>query len=684
MKDHCNHWVSYKLLIKLTFLGLTVLIALNCKKKSEQNPVGIPAEDTLPNRLEEQRQTAEANEFLSSPFFLFFQTMEENCVGCHNASGLASSADFTILESEADWVNSDYVQAGSPEESSIYFRLTGSRGDLGPKNMPTGGSLSEEQLSIVSNWISHVSAESASSQSVDSILDEIMQQSAGEQTDDVCTIEMPPQRIWRIARQQYLNIITDVFSLDVSDAIGDLSDPSGIGIPADPAGTLSISAERMNTIFTAIEETSERLLSNSEVIACVESSDMACVINFIDKFGPILWRRPLTPEENDSLSNLFSQQLGERNSRQEAMKILLESLLISTEFWYRDELGISTTGGLFELDDFELAEFLAFTIWDSIPDAELHTLANEQRLKDQTVMQGQIRRMAEDPRGLRGIRHFIDEWLDLSQVLTVNKDSDSYPEFDSNLRTHLWDESMGLISSAWSQNQSVFSLFATDQFLGASELSGYYETTTDPSGNIQHAANQRMGILTSGAFLASHSKAQSTGMPLRGAYFLEEILCSPLPPVPADISADAASGSFTTTREFFENTHANRPECSSCHTILDPVGASFEHYDPIGKYRTLENGYPINASGDLSIAGEQFVFQNATELIQQVIVSPKFSKCLVDRYLTYALGWHLQETDCLTSNNLPSSDLKLKEVANFLERVPSLQTRSQTTNSQEQ
>ena len=682
MSDYTSITKTTKQLITLFYIGLNCLLLSNCQKKREANPAELPAQGVNPTGTRGSNNSPESREFLSSSFYLFYEIVEENCMNCHNSTGLASGADFSILQSEADWVNSDYIQAGSPTSSSLYYRLTDSSGDLGPKNMPTGGALSSEEINTVAEWITKVSIEAASTQSVTSILEGMNGQINADQANDACTIDMPPQRIWRITRQQYLNIIEDVFNLNVSENIGDLSDPSGIGLATDPANTLSISSERMNTIFNAIEETSERLLANPEVSTCIENTGTVCVDQFIDEFGPILWRRPLSPDEKASLSNLFSDQLATSNSRQESMRLLLEALLISAEFWYRDEIGIQE-GGIITLDDHELAEFLAFTIWDSIPDAELHSIANEQRLSDPNTLNTQIRRMATDPKGLRGIRHFIDEWLDLSQVLTVHKDSASFPEFSSTLRRQMWEESMEHINLAWNENASVLSLFANDQFIGPSELGSFYEAETDSTGTTQHPPNQRMGILTSGAFLSAHSKAQSTGMPLRGSYFLEEILCSPLPPVPADISADAASGSFTTTREFFENTHANRPECSSCHTILDPIGASFENYDPVGRYRTMENGYPIDASGSLNIAGEQFVFQNAIELVQQAVTSPKFSQCLIDRYLTYALGWHLQETNCLTTNSQPSSELKLNELANFLERVPALQNRSQPSNPQE-
>ena len=67
----------------------------------------------------------------------------QNCSGCH--------AYHTM--SEDQMVASGVLKIGDPANSKLYYRLTGSAEGPGPKNMPTGGSLSANDLRLVQTWI---------------------------------------------------------------------------------------------------------------------------------------------------------------------------------------------------------------------------------------------------------------------------------------------------------------------------------------------------------------------------------------------------------------------------------------------------------------------------------------------------------------------------------------------------
>ena len=45
--------------------------------------------------------------------------------------------------------------------------------------------------------------------------------------------------------------------------------------------------------------------------------------------------------------------------------------------------------------------------------------------------------------------------------------------------------------------------------------------------------------------------------------------------------------------------HRKNPACAGCHRLMDPVGFALENYDAVGRWRTLEAGEPIDASGTL-------------------------------------------------------------------------------------
>jgi len=103
-----------------------------------------------------------------------------------------------------------------------------------------------------------------------------------------------------------------------------------------------------------------------------------------------------------------------------------------------------------------------------------------------------------------------------------------------------------------------------------------------------------------------------------------------------------AVGASASLRQQMEQ-HRKNPVCASCHSRMDPIGFSFENYDAVGSWRTLDGKFPIDASGVLP-GGK--AFQGADEL--KVILKEQkdvFAKGLSEKLLTYALGRGLDRTD---------------------------------------
>lgn len=69
--------------------------------------------------------------------------LSQNCAGCHS---------YHTLTEEA-LINLGLVVVGDPENSKLYFRLLGSSGSNGPKDMPVGGALSPGELEQIRTWI---------------------------------------------------------------------------------------------------------------------------------------------------------------------------------------------------------------------------------------------------------------------------------------------------------------------------------------------------------------------------------------------------------------------------------------------------------------------------------------------------------------------------------------------------
>ena len=88
--------------------------------------------------------------------------------------------------------------------------------------------------------------------------------------------------------------------------------------------------------------------------------------------------------------------------------------------------------------------------------------------------------------------------------------------------------------------------------------------------------------------------------------------------------------------------HRTDPVCSSCHSQMDPIGFSFEHYDGIGRYRDTDNGFDIDPAGVLPDGTE---FEGPLELSTLLTGDERLPRCIAKQLLTYALGRGTEKYD---------------------------------------
>jgi len=361
------------------------------------------------------------------------------------------------------------------------------------------------------------------------------------------------------------------------------------------------------------------------------------------------YRRPVTTEELDRLSQLVHLARKKEDDFQQSIQFALRAVLVSPHFLFRVEANPPESESVRMLNDYELASRLSYFLWSSMPDEELRSLAAQNALRDEGVLEGQVRRMLKDPKSNRLVKNFAGQWLNLRNLSRADPDPERFPEFDEPLRAAMLEETERFFSEIMSEDRSVLN-FLDANFTYLNERLARHYGISDVQGKefrrVELVSNERGGLLTHASILTITSNPTRTSPVKRGKWMMENILGTPVPPPPPEVETledDESSRLSRSLRNRMEQ-HRSKPVCASCHKLMDPLGFGFENFDAVGAWRDLDGEFPIDASGVLA-NGE--TFQNPREL--RILLKEKnrkdFCRCLTEKMLTYAIGRGLEYYD---------------------------------------
>jgi hypothetical protein len=362
------------------------------------------------------------------------------------------------------------------------------------------------------------------------------------------------------------------------------------------------------------------------------------------------YRRPVADEDVQTLLAFY--RTGRREGTFESgIGLALERMLVGPEFLFRIESDPATpsSNAPRRITDVELASRLSFFLWSSIPDDELLTLAERGRLKDAAVLEQQVTRMLADPRAGALVTNFAAQWLHLRNLVSAAPDLETFPYFDENLRQAFRRETELFFESILRENRSVLDLLGADYTFVNERLAVHYGIPGVYGSHfrrVQLADGNRGGLLGHGSVLTVTSYSNRTSPVVRGKWILDNILGTPPPPPPPNVPAlkeRNTEGKILTMRARMEQ-HRSNPVCASCHKVMDPLGFALENFDGVGKWRTVDAGEPINASGAMP---DGTTFRGPAE-VRQVLLQKQpeqFASTVADRLLTYALGRGLEYYD---------------------------------------
>jgi hypothetical protein len=354
------------------------------------------------------------------------------------------------------------------------------------------------------------------------------------------------------------------------------------------------------------------------------------------------YRRPVTPADLEKPME-FYRRARATETFDAGIEMALSAILVNPHFLFRvenDPPGVKA-GSAYPINDLDLASRLSFFLWSSIPDDDLLAIAERGELHKPKMLEKQVRRMLADSRAENLARNFGEQWLHLRNLESITPDLRLFPDFDDNLRQALRAETELFFESILREDRSITDLLDADYTFLNERLAKHYGIPNVYGSHFRRVPldrdSERGGLLRQGSVLTVTSYATRTSPVIRGKWILENLIGTPPPPPLPDVPAlrDNTVSATASVRERLAEHRANAA-CASCHNMMDPVGFSLENFDAVGRWRTLEDGKPVDASGGLPDGSR---FTGIEGLEKGLLNRPEvFAATLTEKLMTFALG----------------------------------------------
>lgn len=454
----------------------------------------------------------------------------------------------------------------------------------------------------------------------------------------------------RITESQYKNTILDIFGGGIE--INGRFEPEQREalLLAIGSSQLSISAAGFNQYFSIARSIASHVVheeNRDSYLPCKPGSfasrDDACTGKIIERYGRLLFRRPLTKPEVQARVELAAQGAESAKDYYRGVQLALVSLLSAPEFLFRVEVAEpDPDSNQYRLDAYTKAARLSHLIWDRSPDETLLKLAESGDIHSKNIVEKEIKRLLDSPYLEDGTRAFFSDMLHLDRYATLTKDSQLFPKFSQEVANSAKEQTLKTVVNHLISEQGDYRELLTTRktFINRSLAALYKIPFLANEGWMEYTFSEeshQSGLLTQISLAAVFSHPGRSSPTLRGMGVNEIFLCTPTPTPPANVDFsiinDTNNPNLRTSRMRLE-AHAEDPACSGCHNLMDPLGVALEHFDAMGQRRLYENGELIDVKANF--LGQEF--EGSLGLGKTLYNSPLVHSCLVRNVYAYGIG----------------------------------------------
>jgi hypothetical protein len=251
----------------------------------------------------------------------------------------------------------------------------------------------------------------------------------------------------------------------------------------------------------------------------------------------------------------------------------------------------------------------------------------------------------------------------------IKKDTQLSPLFPQGVGEDLKQETLAFVQDVvFGQGKGLKELMTATFTFANSRVGRMYGLNTpapaagrpDPFVRVELDPAQRAGLLTQMGFLAANAEEQTPNIIIRGVHIAHDVLCAELPQPPDAVPPLPAIAPNSTNRQRVEQLTGAAP-CNSCHErMINPLGFALENLDGLGRFRTMDNGQPVDARASYTLDGQEVAFDGATGLIKAIAESRQAHDCYTRRWAEYLYGRELDLANAADAGLVDQAGLRSK------------------------
>ena len=454
--------------------------------------------------------------------------------------------------------------------------------------------------------------------------------------------EVSPKRIFRLTRDQLDATVATLLPRHFAKSIKETMPRDPLQTNYEYAEILSFNPANITALTTWVRDIAARVEKNpAGVIDCpAASATTECHEAAARAFVIRAFRGDVSEERLGEIVKFYLTRARDAGPSQAAAE-LVEVVLNSPGFLFRKELDLDNSH---RLAPPQLLQALTYTIADAPPEKlKMQSESASQYLQSGTSARATLTVIASSGEAREKLVRFFMSWLEVSEPGDFTISREVFPEFTPKFAgSMVADTTQFLRTQLAKPAPRLRDITQAIQLPGAKAGTGSavapVALASSGTADASNTGAQRFGILSDPAVIASHSGPTNTRPIRRGVFWARKVLCMEMEPPPPELHAKLHQMTGATERQRIEKT-TRQAACIGCHKIINPLGFFLESYDALGRWRTLDNGQPIDPVIDINFLDEgPSSAENPIEALKIFTSSLMFKQCFVRQLFRFYVG----------------------------------------------